>query len=109
MLEATVCQRTKGGSMSGRKLILVASALVVAATLVAGATASTSAETAGQVFKQVGKWGKLGTGNGQFGNSVFGLATSKGGNVYAADTGNNRIQRLTAEGGFVDKFGAIGG
>jgi streptogramin lyase len=95
--------------MSSRRLILVASALVAAATLVAGATASSSAMTAGQGFKQIGKWGKVGTGNGQFGNSVLGLATSKGGNLYAADLGNNRIQVFTAKGGFVDKFGAIGG
>ena len=95
--------------MSGRRLILVASALIVAATVVAGATASTGAMTAGQGFKQVGKWGKVGTGNGQFGNAVFGLATSKGGNVYAADTGNDRVQVFSANGGFVDKFGTNGG
>ena len=89
--------------MSGRRVITVLAALAVGAALVAGATA------AGQGFKQVGKWGKVGTGNGQFGNSVFGLATSKGGNVYAADTGNNRIQVFTAKGGFVDKFGTHGG
>jgi sugar lactone lactonase YvrE len=82
---------------------MVVAALVVGATLAAGATA------AGQGFKQVGKWGKVGTGNGQFGNSAFGLATSKGGNVYVADTGNNRVQVFSAKGGFVDKFGTNGG
>ena len=89
--------------MSGRRISMIVAALVVGATLVAGAMA------AGQGYKQVGRWGKLGTGNGQFGNGVFGLATSKGGNVYAADTSNNRIQVFTAKGGFVDKFGALGG
>ncbi len=89
--------------MSGRRISMIVAALVVGATLVAGAMA------AGQGYKQVGKWGKVGTGNGQFGNGVFGLATSKGGNVYAADTSNNRIQVFTAKGGFVDKFGALGG
>ena len=88
--------------MSGRRISMIVAALVVGATLVAGAMA------AGQGYKQVGKWGKVGTGNGQFGNGVFGLATSKGGNVYAADTSNNRIQVFTAKGGFVDKFGALG-
>lgn len=89
--------------MSGRRVSMVAVALLAGATLVAGATA------AGQGFKQVGKWGKAGTGNGQFSNAVFGLATSKGGNLYVADTDNNRIQVFTAKGGFVDKFGANGG
>ena len=87
--------------MSGRRLIVIG-ALVVVGTLVAAASA------AGPGFKQVGKWGKVGTGNGQFGNGVFGLATSKGGNLYAADTDNNRVQVFSRTGGFVDKFGATG-
>lgn len=89
--------------MSGRRIGMVVVALVVGATLVAGATA------AGQGFKQVGKWGKVGTGNGQFSNGVLGLATSKSGNVYAADTDNHRIQVFTRTGGFVGKFGTRGG
>ena len=88
--------------MSGRRLIVIG-ALVVAGTLVAAASA------AGPGFKQVGKWGKVGTGNGQFSNGVLGLATSKSGNVYAADTDNHRIQVFTRTGGFVDKFGTRGG
>lgn len=89
--------------MSGRRIGMVVAALVVGATLAAGATA------AGQGYKQVGKWGKVGTGNGQFGNGVFGLATSKSGNLYVADTENDRVQVFTAKGGFVDKFGTNGG
>ena len=88
--------------MSGRRIGMALAALVIGATLVASAAA------AGQGFKQVGKWGKAGTGNGQFSNSAFGLATSKGGNLYVADTDNNRVQVFTAKGGFVDKFGANG-
>lgn len=88
--------------MSGRRVSMVAVALVVGATLVAGAMA------AGAGFKQVGKWGKSGAGNGQFGGNVFGLAASKSGNVYAADTDNNRVQVFSRTGGFVGKFGATG-
>lgn len=94
--------------MSGHRMIMVAGALAVTATLVAGASAGVQAITAGQGFKEVGRWGKVGTGNGQFSNNVGGLATSKGGNLYAADTDNNRVQVFTAKGGFVDKFGANG-
>lgn len=88
--------------MSGRRIGMVVAALAVGATLVAGATA------AGQGFKQVGTWGKGGTANSQFGGNILGLATSRGGNLYVADTDNNRIQVFTAKGGFADKFGANG-
>jgi sugar lactone lactonase YvrE len=83
-------------------MITAFAALALGATLVAGATA------AGQGYKQVGKWGKAGAGNGQFGNGVFGLATSKSGNLYAADTDNDRVQVFSRTGRFVDKFGAAG-
>src|SRR5205814_1731629 len=39
-------------------------------------------------------WGSQGTGNGQFGTDVFGVATDGSGNVYVADTDNNRIQKF---------------
>ena len=88
--------------MSGRKVSMVVMAFALGGSLVAVAAA------AGPGFKEAGRWGKVGTANGQFGNSAFGLATNNGGNLYVADTENNRVQVFTAKGGFVDKFGATG-
>ena len=85
-------------------------ALVLAAVCVAGATAGQQATPAGPAYKLVGKWGKIGTtGNGVFSSSTRGIATDKAGNVYVADTDNNRIQVFTAKGGFLRKWGSAGG
>jgi len=94
--------------MSGRRMSMVAVALVVAATLVAGATANSQATNAGGGYKVVGTWGKIGTGNGQFASSHNGIAVDKAGSVYIADTDNNRVQVFSKAGAFVRKWGAIG-
>lgn len=39
------------------------------------------------------QWGSFGSGNGQFSNPV-GLATGAFGEVFVADTGNDRIQKF---------------
>ena len=90
--------------MSGQRVSMVAVALVVGATLVAGATAGSEAQMAGATFKQVGKWGRLGSGNGQFLANAYGLATAKNGDVFVADTDNFRIQRFSASGAFKGKI-----
>jgi sugar lactone lactonase YvrE len=71
--------------------------LLTAATCVVGATA---AGQAGPTFKPAGKWGRIGTANGQFRANAYGLATDKAGNVYVADTDNFRIQVFSATGAF---------
>jgi tripartite motif-containing protein 71 len=48
--------------------------------------------------------GDFGSGNGQF-NSPSGIAVDPPGNVWVADTYNNRIQEFTSEGQFVQAFG----
>ena len=90
--------------MSGRRITMVVAALAAGATLVAGATAGSQAQTAGATYKQVGKWGKVGSGNGQFRSNAYGLATAKNGDVFVADTDNFRIQRFSASGAFKGKF-----
>jgi sugar lactone lactonase YvrE len=90
--------------MSGRSAAMVAAALVAGVTLVAGATAGSQAQTAGPTYKQVGKWGKSGKGNGQFLSNAYGLATAKNGDVFVADTDNFRIQRFSASGAFKGKI-----
>jgi hypothetical protein len=54
------------------------------------------------------KWGSSGEGNGQFANPR-GVAVDSSGNVYVADENNNRIQKFTSSGTFMDKWGANGG
>ena len=46
------------------------------------------------------RFGSPGTGNGQF-NYLAGIAVDAAGNVYAADSINNRIQKLSPEGNFL--------
>jgi sugar lactone lactonase YvrE len=72
-------------------------ALLAAAACVVGATA---AGQAGPSFKKAGAWGKSGKANGQFLANAFGLATSKSGDVYVADTDNFRVQVFSASGAF---------
>ena len=81
-------------------------ALVAAAST---AIAGQQAATAGQGYKVVGKWGKIGTsGNGVFASGVSGVAVDGAGNVYAADTDNNRVQVFTPKGAFIRKWGSQG-
>ena len=93
--------------MNGRRTIMVIMAAAVAATCVAAAKAGSEAMTAGGSYKVIGKWGKSGTGNGQF-RGPFGIATDRSGTVYVADTDNNRVQVFSAGGAFLRKWGATG-
>ncbi|MDI6809674.1 MAG: hypothetical protein QME66_11940 [Candidatus Eisenbacteria bacterium] len=52
-------------------------------------------------------WGSRGSGDGQFA-SPWGIAVDGSGNVYVADTQNNRIQKFTSDGVFVAKWGSTG-
>lgn len=92
--------------MRDPRLITGAAALVIAAALATGAAAGSEALSAGS-YKQVGKWGKAGSANGQF-RGPFGIATDKGGAVYVADTDNNRVQVFSASGAFLRKWGSTG-
>jgi sugar lactone lactonase YvrE len=77
--------------------------LAVGATCVAVAGAGDNQAQAGPAYKLVGKWGKQGTGDGQFSGS-YGLATDGAGNVYVADSDNYRIQVFSAKGAFKSKY-----
>jgi hypothetical protein len=73
------------------------------------ATAATAGLRAkGGPYKAAGGWGKNGTANGQFASNGGGLAVDKAGNVYVADSDNNRVQVFSAKGSFLRKWGSLG-
>src|SRR6266516_3712455 len=70
-------------------------------------TSSTTSTTVPICGTFVTTWGSSGTGNGQF-NAPLGVATDGNGNVYVADTNNNRIQKFDASGTFLTTGGSYG-
>ncbi len=52
-------------------------------------------------------FGGAGTGNGQL-KSPEGMTMDASGNLWVADTGNNRVQEFSATGSFIQKFGSLG-
>lgn len=54
--------------------------------------------------KNGGKNGEYGTGNGEF-DMPCGISADSNGDIYVADRGNVRIQKLTSDGKFKSRFG----
>ena len=52
-------------------------------------------------------WGRKGAGDGQF-NEPWGIAVAPDGSVYVADTWNHRIQKFSADGAFISRWGNVG-
>lgn len=55
----------------------------------------------------VSSFGSFGSGNGQL-NDPEGIALDASGNIYVADTHNNRVQKFTSAGVYVSQFGSPG-
>jgi sugar lactone lactonase YvrE len=87
----------------------LSAAVVAVAACATGAIAGGAAAPAPPGYKLIGTFGKIGTGPGQFASTVHGIAVDKAGNVYVADTDNNRIQVFTASGKFLRAWGSVGG
>ena len=52
-------------------------------------------------------WGQTGSGQGQF-NKIRGIAADAAGNLYVADSGNNRIQVFDTDGTFKSQIANVG-
>jgi len=55
----------------------------------------------------ISSFGSAGSGNGQF-NYPDGIAIDVNGNIYVADTGNNRIEKFDSNGVYQSQFGSFG-
>ena len=56
---------------------------------------------------QITTWGTHGSGTGQF-DFPKGIAVDSAGDVYVADTGNDRVQKFDGNGGFITSWGTHG-
>jgi streptogramin lyase len=83
---------------------VAAAALGAVAMCTAGAMAGREATPPGLGYKVVGKIGKEGKADGQFSPNAYGVATDKAGNVYVADSGDLRIQAVSAKGVYKAKY-----
>lgn len=89
--------------MNGRTLtVVLASGVALAAGVATG-----GASTSGGSYKLAGTFGKPGTANGQF-DGARGIAIAPNGNVYIADSNNNRIQVFSRTGAFRSAWGKTG-
>ncbi|MBV6341164.1 FG-GAP-like repeat-containing protein [Candidatus Magnetobacterium casense] len=77
--------------------------LVISALLVLTGVAYATTET----YDFVTSWGTLGTADGQF-YLPYSVAADDVGNIYVADSGNNRIQKFANNGTFLTKWGSKG-
>jgi sugar lactone lactonase YvrE len=68
---------------------------------------SKTATLAGYTYNFVTTWGSQGGGSGQF-SEPKGIGVNDNRHVYVADTGNNRIQKFSINGGFLTEWGKDG-
>jgi sugar lactone lactonase YvrE len=78
-------------------LVLACGGCLLVATSTMAATAPTFAT----------QWGTFGSGEGQF-SSPLAIATDASGDVYVADTSNDRVEKFDSDGDFLGQWGSRG-
>jgi streptogramin lyase len=82
--------------------------LILTLSLIAPITTSAAPEPS-DVPEFVTTWGSSGSGDGQFSYpSPGGITSDSAGNIYVADTGNNRIQKFDSNGNYLTQWGSLG-
>ena len=56
-------------------------------------------------YQFIRKWGSKGSDIGQF-HVIYGIAVDSSGNVYVADSGNDRVKKFDSNGKFITKWGS---
>lgn len=90
-----------------RRLVATTLAVALAVGILMVADRASFAQTAGAPPTFVKQWGGQGSGNGQF-FRPYGMDTDSSGNVYVADTQNNRVQKFDSNGTFIKTWGGQG-
>jgi outer membrane protein assembly factor BamB/DNA-binding beta-propeller fold protein YncE len=85
--------------MKSKSLVWFVAGIFLLALCVSGVQAAT--------YDFVTKFGSYGTGDGQFDGAYGICADPSGTNVYVVDTGNNRVERFTAD-AYSTQFGGFG-
>ncbi|HPN63784.1 MAG TPA: SBBP repeat-containing protein [Candidatus Goldiibacteriota bacterium] len=93
------------GGNNIKKIIVISVVLCMALISCKKASSPTVPDNSPVAF--VTKWGSQGSEDGQF-NNPHGVAVDSAGNVYVADSSNNRIQKFTSSGVFITKWGSYG-
>jgi len=88
-----------------RAFLVVSAGIFMLAPALLASPPAAQASGSGYVF--VTQWGSNGGGDGQF-SYPYGVAMDAAGNVYVADTDNNRIQKFTSTGTYVTQWGSPG-
>ncbi|MBR1368723.1 hypothetical protein RJ53_04045 [Methanocalculus chunghsingensis] len=87
--------------MAGMKNLMNLFLVVLFCTCIAAGVQAT------EEYLFVTQWGSYGSDDGQF-IRPEGIAIDGEGNIYVADSGNNRIQKFDNDGSFVTKWGLLG-
>lgn len=96
---------TPRGAASWR--VVAGSAGLVLLAAVAVAAVPTLLRQNREVYEWSASWGSTGSGPGEF-QGPIGIAVDGSGFVYVSDSGNDRIQKFTADGRFVTEWGRTG-